>query len=827
MSKLRTTGPGPFAKPIARLHIGLAAFLVLVLVPALWVSTVDGDFVRRSHNLVLEAPETFLDDPSQVVVPSRYGRLLWTRGEPLDVQIGPLERGDELKLNLRSECPATTVVVEVGASSVPLIVEDSWREHAIDLEAGGDGLRLSRRPDEACPVHISRISASNVRDYAEGVIDVYTVLDTREQRLPDGVRAAAWLLLIAPIPGVVFVLRRRGQPSLRALLLSSGLLALGVYQAAAVLRGLNAVIDPVSFSIIVVGLPLVLLLCRFGLPVLLRALRRAFELTARGLEAISPRRLADSIRRSRWFVGLRRSPAGFLRLPPAVQFLFWLLAVLALKHDVLFEPPVWDSAMGVFPPAAYLYDTGFDIRSLLQQPNWGGGGPNVHSLSLFTWLLATVMTMTDSALATILVMHLLTLGVFAVTLLLFSRILESFDLSAATVVSATALVLLMPVALVQAGSIYTETWVLAVGVAAWASWRQGRPTTAVLFCVAGLFIKTTAVAIAAPIFLAVLSIRPFTRRTATLAAAVPAAWAVNRLLPRWLDAAPQPRSSWRGFEELLDLLLDGLHSVPDLAILLALALVAGAVHFATSIRTSGLAGVRCPQPGAGEPWLCFLVPLFFVAGIAAMTVEGVMFLPRYLVPVIPFAIAAIVVAASGLRFERIALGALLAACLLSAVNHRGRLYPPEFSRFSIVERSHAYRDFHAVQVAAVRRLQAKPDALPAFIGKEIDYMTSHPMMGYVERPIPNTHPIYLSPFRKRSLDRFPDEFLLLHTNRAHGGAEIQLLLREAETSPRYETSIEESFEQAGFEAALYRIRRRTVDPLAESRADPLDPPRVR
>ena len=87
---------------------------------------------------------------------------------------------------------------------------------------------------------------------------------------------------------------------------------------------------------------------------------------------------------------LRNAFVWFLGRPSPVQVLFWFVVILLVKHANLFEPPVWDSAMGVFPPAIYLFENNFDVRGLLQQANWVEGGPKVHSLSLLTWLIAVV-----------------------------------------------------------------------------------------------------------------------------------------------------------------------------------------------------------------------------------------------------------------------------------------------------------------------------------------------------------------------------------------------------------------------------------------------------
>jgi hypothetical protein len=181
-------------------------------------------------------------------------------------------------------------------------------------------------------------------------------------------------------------------------------------------------------------------------------------------------------------------------------------------------------------------------------------------------------------------------------------------------------------------------------------------------------------------------------------------------------------------------------------------------------------------------------------------------LPRYLLPAIPFAIGSILLLAAALRTERVALVLVVSACLFSAVNHGGRFYAREYTSFSTVERSHAYRDFLALQVEAIRRLAAKPPAMAAFVSKEINYMISSRMMGYVEEPIANTQAIPLRPRKPPTLDQLPEEFILLQTNRYHGGEEMNRLLAAARASGDYDVA-PERFERAGFRATLYRVRR--------------------
>ena len=60
------------------------------------------------------------------------------------------------------------------------------------------------------------------------------------------------------------------------------------------------------------------------------------------------------------------------------QFLVALLFILVLKWDAVARPPVWDTAMGLFPAAITLADNGFDVIELLGMPDFFEGGPNTH-----------------------------------------------------------------------------------------------------------------------------------------------------------------------------------------------------------------------------------------------------------------------------------------------------------------------------------------------------------------------------------------------------------------------------------------------------------------
>ena len=134
--------------------------------------------------------------------------------------------------------------------------------------------------------------------------------------------------------------------------------------------------------------------------------------------------------------------------------LFWLMLIIILKHDVLLAPPVWDTAMGVFPPAIYLYENNFDVLSLLKEPNWWEAGPNVHSLSLVTWVIALVMNLTNDAGHTFLVLHSLTFLLTAFGLTYYVRLVRSFGIDASIAFASALFVLVFPLVLVQVGYMY-------------------------------------------------------------------------------------------------------------------------------------------------------------------------------------------------------------------------------------------------------------------------------------------------------------------------------------------------------------------------------------
>ncbi len=497
----------------------------------------------------------------------------------------------------------------------------------------------------------------------------------------------------------------------------------------------------------------------------------------------------------------------FLCSPGWVQTVVWLALITLLKFPDLLEPPVWDSAMGVFPPAIYLYETNFDIISLLRESDWWQGGPNVHSLSLLTWIIALLMVVTQSPMGTFFAVHALTFAAVASAIFLYTRILFSHRINASAVLAAGFVVLLMPVVLVQVGYMYTEVLVLVCGVAAWDRWRHEKPLSALLYCTIGIFFKLTGVAIVLCILIAIVACpKRWDMRRGLVFALIPAVVYIKLSLPAWLGAESIPQGEWV-VSSFFGNAGSRLIAVPDLALVLYLG-VGGSALFGIRIlfQKRLLEFLTNPSIENSSIIVCMSMPVVFIAGVAFQLHNEMLFLTRYMVPLIPFAIGSALFYAQLINKPQAALGFLLVIAGFSVINTYGSFYPVDFIRFSVVERSHAYRDFHGLQKELLQEIESGYDNIPIYVTREIWYMASHPMMGYINKQIPDLRPIFRNDYRARELHEYPDEFILLLSNHHHGGQEMAKIYQAAVSTGSYQIT-NKVFERAGFEGVLRQLKK--------------------
>ena len=498
------------------------------------------------------------------------------------------------------------------------------------------------------------------------------------------------------------------------------------------------------------------------------------------------------------------------RAPNSCGLLVAFAFVALCKWPTLHQPPVWDTAMGVFAPAVYLFRHDFDLMGLLGQAGWMDGGPNVHSLSLWTWLVAGTMALSRDAEATFIILHLLTWLMTAAAGVLLYR-LGRLLLAPPLALAACLLTFFLPVVFVQAGTIYLEIPTTLCTLAALLAWCRGRLAQAVLWCVFGFLIKSTMLAPMAALVVATLLARmPMSRRALLLVALVllPVARIVGGRMLGHSTGDPWDMSYG---QFLVDLLRHKLMTVPDVYALLVAAPLLGILRW-----RNALFGLRPPPKADADAAtaarlraLLALVVTLFLLAMLALPLSGKTspFLPRYAVMVLPLAVLLGLDFAASRLPQRAVLAATVVAICLSVLNLEGRFYRPDFNSFAVAERSMQYRHYLRVQQLGLGALAARPAQVPAWFCRADAFLAADTMVGYVDAPLPLTHNVLALPYSRWHLADYPAHFFLLQTNPWHGGEQIKRTLEEAQADPGWQVRTTE-FHSRGFRSALHELQRR-------------------
>jgi hypothetical protein len=240
----------------------LAAALAVALVAA-WCAhyEVEPGFIHTTPSLDLRHPERWVNDPN-VVAPGTLGILTWTGIGPLEARFGPVSPGDTLKLKLRLGPAAgrRPVTIFLDGRRVAVInIDDTWHQFEVVAPLGGRLLRLELGGGPPLPVHVSRVSATNVVGFAEGLVNLFLVRATSPVPAPT-TRLVPWLLTLAvPLLLVLLVVWRRrtgvedGLVALRGAVLEL-VPGIGVFALAGLVRltgGARLVCLPGSFLLVI------------------------------------------------------------------------------------------------------------------------------------------------------------------------------------------------------------------------------------------------------------------------------------------------------------------------------------------------------------------------------------------------------------------------------------------------------------------------------------------------------------------------------------------------------------------------------------------------
>lgn len=495
-----------------------------------------------------------------------------------------------------------------------------------------------------------------------------------------------------------------------------------------------------------------------------------------------------------------------------VAFCICFAAVASVNARLLHMPPVWD-AVGVFAPAVYLYENGFDLGGLLALPGYLEGGPNIHSLSLVTLLTLGAMIgsggQPDLFLPGLHLVHFAFAALTgAITFGLSQRLLGRFG--AALV---TAALLVFPTFLVQSGALHTETAGAALVMLSLASFAWRRFGWMTVFAVAACGVKSLGLLLLVPLTLGIAADRSMTtpRRLA---------WSSCLLIPaitveaaKWAGAPPTSGEPGNLLEHL-EAMLSHLANVPDLLVLLVLSSIVCADQIIRAFRT----GIQetLDDDSRRTQLATALLPASCLAFVALLPLSGAAFIPlqRYYVWVLAPALITVSAALGALGGRRVAAGTLLGFVAFAGLNHGGRFYPKReetIRRFSVVERSYEYLDYYRAQQQGVRAVESLAEDRPAFVTRGEFYYLASPLMGWVDRHVRNVHFVLEPPYDSSHLSHFPRDFYVLEadSNRYHGQGVVLDLVAQADLRSDYEPRLAGEWTSGPYTTKLIHIRRKT------------------
>ena len=518
------------------------------------------------------------------------------------------------------------------------------------------------------------------------------------------------------------------------------------------------------------------------------------------------------------------------------RFSLVFLLILVLKWDTLLQPPVWDTAMGLFPPALTLAENGFDLLELLAMPGYQEGGPNAHSTSLLTLATATVLWATGGGTMAFLILHLLHFIVAALALLTLFRLARPVFGGVTTVLLCVS-VLLHPIFSTQVGYLYMEMPLFLFTVLALFAWTERRFWPAVLWATLAYATKETGIIVPATLALAVLLERrdlPDKARRVAQITVFPVLWTAGvALLSRIAVSGAEDFA----FLPSLGVVFGGigqylarfLLNVPDLLVFIAVFFVMALVYVIPilgALRTEPIdPSVRSQEHrellvlGYSGVLIVFFILLFMVAlpVVAGFTIV----LPRYYVMILPFLLLWVGYGVKRLLGTRLTSPAAVCFVLLSAffaLNTSGALYPLDIDTEgpgndpALTERSNAYRRLLALEMDAIRALEELPPGVPVYYGHYEHYLLQYPGLGYSSGPLLNGHNFSVESLGELiRREPMPPCVYALFNYPWLGGEKILGLIRFAETTPGLSAEVVREFRDGRYVIILARIRSGDAD----------------
>jgi len=440
---------------------------------------------------------------------------------------------------------------------------------------------------------------------------------------------------------------------------------------------------------------------------------------------------------------IRMSP----RVSTAVVFIASLAVIIALKYGHWREIPYWDAAFSVFPAGLTLAEMDFDYPRLFRQPGYDDGGPNIHSNSLLTVVIALTTRLIPDTETAFLVLHLMQYVLAAATIALVYRWCIPL-LGRAGALLAAGATLSYPMFLAQSGMMYLELPCTFILLMALTTFQAGKVVQASLWAMVAVAIKEPGIMVAGALAASAL-LRPAPLHRRLLFAAGVAAPSLAVLAVHFMVHAPA--GDRQTYVEFIVHAWYFLKSVPDLvALLFASALILlASVPSTLRTWTSPIQRDEVAREAISRRALTHIAIGMFAAFYLTVPFIGTVYvLPRYYLPIVPLLLVAVADAAARILGRRAMYGFLGLVLAASVMNHSGRFYPyVPGNNGSTAERSAEYVDVLTIHRELMAAAEQLPTNTPVFYGLPEHYFSSYPTMGYVSKPFANGHCILHSPKR--------------------------------------------------------------------------------
>jgi hypothetical protein len=423
--------------------------------------------------------------------------------------------------------------------------------------------------------------------------------------------------------------------------------------------------------------------------------------------------------------------------------------------------------MSVYPAAIELARDNFNLPSILALPTYLEGGPNTHSLSPWTLMVAAGIEVSGSLTRIIPYLHAFSYVLYGlICVAIFLIIRHSTSLPLALLGTTTAG--LFPPLLVQAADIYID--LPAACLIAWSAYallRRKYVLCSALITI-GIWVKPIAVVFLPALVAHTWYHSRFKQR------ALPILWLIGPPLSILCvmtifgsaSAGDQPTTH----RFLSAALATGqlLLAVPDtFAIILS-----GIVVAFLALRRQRLVMQL-------EIATFVLLGAFTFVLLNPLLTTGIPLLPRYYIAVVPILIAGLTVQLDAFfRTGPLLFNAI--ACLAFVLNLSGTMYPyRSHATFVVAERSFAYRDLLAIQVEGVHALQEIGRSRPIYYDYYRHFQFQYPEMGYTNGPSPRGVSVFHHAELSPQLENLPPSFALLFEYPRIGGGLIEQIWRNA------------------------------------------------